>query len=368
MAIFEGKSPAERNKIIAAMVLGALAVISLTYTFSGLFVGSKTTVLVTANASPTASVSPNGSPNSQSQVSVPNQEEIYSVYTTIPVVFNGTPELGSIGGRNIFAFYEPPTPLPPTPYVPTPTISPIPYVPPPLPDATPYPIELAYISPQSTYAGSKTFRIEATGDRFTPESKIVLNGTPVQTTFVSPQKLYADVSANFIRNAGVIGVIVDTFDGKTYSQQLTFNVQAPPKPQIEYIGMIARRLSNNDTAYFEQKGNDEPVGKRLNDVVDGRFRLISISEREVEVEDVRLGFKHKIAMKRPDPATYTDTPANPSSPIMPNRRTIPNNRIQQPATIATDDNDCIPGIPCDIPRATPNPNTNTNNPNVKIRP
>ncbi len=33
MKLFEGKSPAERNKIIAAIVLGVMAVVVLRYTY-----------------------------------------------------------------------------------------------------------------------------------------------------------------------------------------------------------------------------------------------------------------------------------------------------------------------------------------------
>ena len=51
MNLFEGKSPAERNKIIAASVLGVMALLALTYTFGGsLFGGRK--VSVAANFDP----------------------------------------------------------------------------------------------------------------------------------------------------------------------------------------------------------------------------------------------------------------------------------------------------------------------------
>ncbi|MBA3766327.1 MAG: hypothetical protein H0W99_04935, partial [Acidobacteria bacterium] len=35
MALFEGKTPSERNKLIAAIVLGALALMALSYMFFG---------------------------------------------------------------------------------------------------------------------------------------------------------------------------------------------------------------------------------------------------------------------------------------------------------------------------------------------
>ena len=58
-----------------------------------------------------------------------------------------------------------------------------------------------------------------------------------------------------------------------YSNQVMLRVQAPPKPTLQYIGMIGRKRYNNDTAYFIEQGNATPIGRRLNDVVAGRFRL-----------------------------------------------------------------------------------------------
>jgi small neutral amino acid transporter SnatA (MarC family) len=52
MKLLEGKSPTERNKIIAAITLGVMAVLALGYTFGGSFFGSRK-VSVTVTASPT---------------------------------------------------------------------------------------------------------------------------------------------------------------------------------------------------------------------------------------------------------------------------------------------------------------------------
>ena len=65
--------------------------------------------------------------------------------------------------------------------------------------------------------------------------------------------------------------------------------------------MIARKRGNNDTAYFQETGKPLPFGARLNDVVSGRFRLVSISSGEVVFEDTSLGFRHRLALYRPAP-------------------------------------------------------------------
>ncbi len=357
MGVFEGKSPAERNKIIAAIVLGVLAVASLAYTFGGSIFSGSTKVSVDVDASPTASVSPDGSQGNTTQINAPVEEEIYSAYTVTPVFFGGVPDLGGIGGRNIFAFYEPGRPTPTPSIIPgTPIETRTPFEPTPAP--TRYPMQVSFVNPQSKYAGEGGFQIEVVGDKFKPESKIVFNGTPLQTNFISEQKLTANVPANFISSAGFGTVLVDTFDGKNFSNQMSFNIQAPPKPTVEYIGMIARRHYNNDTAYFEKKGDKEPVGKRLNDVVEGRFKLISISEREVEFEDTRLGFRHKLEMKRPDPGSSSNQPF--SRPT-----TGPVRRRNGGSVI--NNTDCVPGIPCDLPRATPRRIPNQPDPNSNVK-
>jgi hypothetical protein len=124
-------------------------------------------------------------------------------------------------------------------------------------------------------------------------------------------------------------------------------VQPPPTPQYQYVGMISRKYANNDTAYFVEQGKLNtpgvlPTGKRLNDILGGRFRLISISDKEALFEDVNLGFKHKLPLLRQQAGT-----ASTSSPSgFPN---FPNSG--RPTG--------IPGFPnVTIPQPRPAPNAN----------
>ncbi len=350
MNLFAGKSPTERNKIIAASVLGVLAVLTLGYSIIGNPFAAKKKVTVSVSTSPT----PKSSPGANSAVpSMPSADEVNITYTTTPIDYAPGRFYAPDAGRNIFAFYEPP---PPTPYVPTPlptpkitpVITPVPPVPPPL--------LVGFVTPQSVYAGSKTFRMEVNGDKFTPDSLIFFNGTQLPTTFVSPQKLVADVPSNFIAGAGQIFIVVRTPDGKLYSNQVALNIQAPPVPQFQYVGMIARQKFNNDTAYFKESGKEIPFGARLNDVVGGRFRLSSISANETVFEDVNLGFKHRLALYRPSIGQTADGPnqnpalGNPGGRPQPGKGGFnPNNpngqQILQPGE--------IPGIPGNIQIYTP---------------
>ena len=345
MAVFEGKSPSERNKIIAAGALGVLALVALFFAFGPRVGGSSTSVTVSVSPTPRSASSPT---RELGPVTMPSQAEQDLAYM-IPVVYAphsfGAPD----PGRNIFAFYEPPPPCPdcPTPLPPTPK----PYVPTPTP---PLPFEIAGVAPQSVYAGSKSFRIEVGGDRFTPDAKIIFNNAELQTAFGGPQRLTANVPAELIARQGSANVMVRTADGKGYSLSTFLSIQAPPTPQFKYVGMIARRLGNNDTAYFEEPGKQTPTGFRLNDVVSGRFRLVNISAERVVLEDVNLGFRHQIELFRPPPGTATTS--GPSRPNFPTQG-FPQRAPNSPQG--------IPGIPDNIPRYVPprrNTNSNTNRP------
>jgi len=337
--IFEGKTPTEKNKIIAALVLGVMATLAILYNIVGLYPSRKTSV--TVSVSPTPTVSPKTNLNA---VVMPNQEEVNFAYTTTPVVYNANSFYAPDAGRNIFAFYEPPAP---TPYVtPSPVFKTPPPTPPPTPAPTP-PIFISFVSPQSVYAGSKTFRMEVNGDKFTPDSVILFNGNPLPTTFVSPQQLVADVPSNFIAGEGGAIVTVATPDGKLSSNTFAFNIQAQPRPQFQYVGMVGRKRANNDTAYFQEPGKPTPFAARLTDVVAGRFRVESISPIEVVFQDVNLGFRHTLKLYRPAPGQQASTGGNPNNqdpnynPYNPGIPTF-NNAPQD-----------IPGIPNNIPRYVP---------------
>ncbi len=350
MKLFAGKNPTERNKIIAAIVLGVLAVLMLTYTFGGMFFGKKTTVTVTKSPTP----KPSGA-NTASKDVMPSQSEIYSTYASVPVIYNPNSLYAPDAGRNIFAFYEPP---PPTPFSPTPTRPPTEMpiqtiVPTPTPPLTIFTATAG--SGAIIYAGQDGFQIDVSGDKFTPDSRILLNGMAVPTTFVNSQRLTAQVPADLIRNAGNLIVTVATPDGKLYSNPVAFSIQAAPQPQFKYIGVTMRKGNNNNTATIKEGEKESLV--RLNDDIGGRFKVTSISKNEIKVEDKYLGFEYRRPIESSGGSQTSTTNNNP--------RNIQTNPPFNNPTTVTNPN-CPPGIPCDkYPLATPN-NT-INNPNQDQR-
>jgi hypothetical protein len=360
MKFLEGKTPAERNKIIIAIVLGGLAVIALSYTLSGFLFSPKKIGGPGASPTPTPTGTPQELRAGSNDPSDPSALADVAWMLTTPITYAQN-AFSSDAGRNIFAFYEPP---PPTPYSPTPVV----IAPPPLPTPTPTPpFTLTYVSPSAIYAGSKTFRMEVMGDKFTPEARILFNGSELPTNFINAQKLTADVPAVLIAGEGPRQIMIRTPDGKGYSLPAMMQVQAAPVPNFEYIGLVEKKHRNNDMAILKEKGKTEVASFRLNDTVGDRFRLISISSREVILEDRSLGFRHRLPFSegkssgggavggsfitnspqgRGGQGAFPPYMSNPNSP----NPTIPPGEI--------------PGIPGNVQRYVP-PNANTNRQTTK---
>jgi hypothetical protein len=328
--------------MIAAVVLGIVALIALYLAFGRSLFGSSTTAKTTVSPTP----KPSAAPQSNGDNVMPTASEQDFVYQTTPVDYVPGNAHAPDAGRNIFAFYEPP---PPTPYSPTPYLAPTEK---PATPAPPPPFLVANTNPQSVYAGSQGSRLEVNGDKFTPQARVYLNQVEMPTIFINAQKLVTDLPANFIAQETQIQIIVQTPDGKLYSNPAMLAVQAPPRPTLQYIGMIGRKRYNNDTAYFMETGKDKPFGARLNDIVGGRFRLIDISSAEVVLQDVDLGFKHPIQLTRTAPTTGATGQPTRGTPGVP-----PGFPPFNPSTMPPGS---IPGIPANVqpyiqptPRRTP---------------
>jgi hypothetical protein len=273
MPLLEGKTPSERKKTIAAILLGGLALVSLGY----MFLGSSASSGPQAGAKP----SPKRSPVTASVVT---PDQVRQEFTpTVLVASSVTPSLPE-AGRNIFAFYVPPTPTP-TP------------VPTPIPTPTPVPpnVVLASISPVNVFAHTGEFTMDITGDKFTPETRVYMGGGELPTRFVSPQQLSTNVPAQLLSFEGAREIEVRSRDGKLFSNKATLNVMPAPVPSFVLIGVTLRRGSN-DTAILKEKSGKELLTVQRGDILAGRFRVTSISAREVTLTDTTLKLKHPLPL------------------------------------------------------------------------
>jgi len=324
------QSKTEKKKLVLAIVLGILAVIAVGYNLLGIFSSpSKPAVPPVASTQPQSERFPAETGNqpglrTESPIVIDSSEIAYS-----PETYSG-----GAARRNIFAFYEPPPKPQPTPR-PLPTPKPTP----------PPPQTIVAMSPSSSFAGGKGFRFEVSGSNFTADTKIYFNEGQLQTTFINSQRLAANISGNMVSTEGVRNVQVKTADGRLYSNLTRFNVLPPPRPAFSFLGATLRARSNNATAYIQEQSGSDPVARRLNDVLGGRFRIVNITPSQVVVEDTALGFRHTVPVV---PQSAIPAQAAPFRPVA--------------SGIIVDSGVANPNV-------NPNPNPNQNqNPNVPPRP
>jgi hypothetical protein len=276
MQITDITNPAERKKLIWAIGLGVVALVFLWWTFIG-FGGSSRPA---SNRVATTTPAPSRTQANVTQAQRAEDLRQTPVEQLIPI--NSSLFLPPVpeAGRNIFAYYEPP----PKPAPSTPTPTPVP----------PPPVLLAGISPSSVFARTDDFTLEVAGDKFTPELRITIDGQELPTRFIGVQQLSAKVPASLITNAGGRQVAVRSPDGRLYSATATLNVNPAPTPNFTYIGIIGIERGMQDTALLQDKSNREVVKAQRGDVLGGRFRVTSISEKELVVVDTSLKIKHTL--------------------------------------------------------------------------
>ena len=285
MPLVDLSKPGEKKKLIFAGVLGLAAIITLWWVLIGFDSGTpKTTPRAAASPTP----QPRNAQNTQRPTGpgpVPEVKDL-AVYTEVlyqPASYNA-PE----ARRNIFSYYVPPPKPSPAPSVATPTPTP------------PPPVLLASVSPSNVYARTGDFKLEAAGDKFTPEMRIFVDGRELPTAYKNPQQLSATISASFIASPGVRSVVIRTPDNRLYSNDATINVAAPPVPNFTYVGIISPQNRVADTALVQDKSNRNILTVYRGDVVGGRFRVTSISDKELVLTDTSLKIKHTLAMSEGD--------------------------------------------------------------------
>lgn len=185
--------------------------------------------------------------------------------------------------RNIFAYYEPPPPPVKVEVPPTPTPTPVP------------PLTLSSLTPSNVYARTADFNLQVTGDKLTPAVNVVIDGRVLPTRFINNQQLFATVPATAIATPGQRSVMLRNNDGKLYSLPLFLTVTPPPLPNYNYIGIIGKPRAN-DIAVLQDKSNKDLINVQRGDPVGvgGRFKVNSISDREVVLVDTNLKIRHTI--------------------------------------------------------------------------
>lgn len=286
MQLVDLSKPGEKKKIIMAAVLGLVAIIILWWALIGF--GSSTPTTATR---PSASPAPqqrtaqrDTPPRANQPAAVP--QELTSLAAFTEVVYTPSSYNPPEARRNIFAYWVPPPKAEPVASMPTPT-----------PEATP-PVLLASVSPSNVYARTADFKLDVAGDKFTPAMRIYIDVRELPTTYRSPQQLSTTVPASMIANAGVRNVAVRTPDNQLFSNQLPINVAAAPTPDanLTYIGIISTQNRVGDIALVQERSSRNVINATRGDVLGGRFRVTSISEKELVMVDTTLKIKHTLKM------------------------------------------------------------------------
>lgn len=278
MQLSDISNPQERKKLIVAIGLGVIAIVFLWWALFGF--GSRSKPIVKNSNS--NSVPRLGTRSATEQRAAETADEIKNapLEQLRPIVLTNFMPAVPEASRNIFVYYEKPQPTM-AETIPSPTPTPTP------------PVLLAGIQPANVFARTEDFTLEASGDKFAPGVRIVVDGRELTTRFVSPQQLSATVPASMIVNPGTHSVMVKSSDGALYSTTLSLNVSAPPTPNYSYIGIIGTRRYI-DTAILQDKNNREILNVQRGDVLGNRFRLTSISEKELVLVDTNLKIKHTL--------------------------------------------------------------------------
>lgn len=276
--------PGEKKKLIWAGILGLVAVVFLWWAVIGFGGGTSTSNTPRAAATPAPRTASTGSPRQQQAVS----PDVIDLARYTPINYQPSSYSAPEAKRNIFAYYVPPPK--PTPVVQEPAPSPTP----------PPPLLLASLSPSNVYARSADFKLDVSGDKFTPATKIYIDGRELNTTYISPQQLSANVSASVIAAPGSRNIIVRSPDSSLYSNPAMLSVAAPPTPNYVYVGIISPHTRVEDTALVQDKSNKSILNVHRGDLLSGRFRVTSISEKELVMMDTNLKIKHTLAMTEGD--------------------------------------------------------------------
>jgi hypothetical protein len=153
------------------------------------------------------------------------------------------------------------------------------------------------VSPANVYARTSDFTLEVTGDKFTGALRINIDGRDLPTKFISPQQMSAVVPAALIANPGQRQVTLRSPDSRLYSNVAMLNVSQPPTPNYTYIGIIGTKRFV-DTAIVQDRNNRDVLNVQRGDVLGGRFRVTSISEKELVLVDTNLKIRHSLALSQ----------------------------------------------------------------------
>lgn len=280
--------PGEKKKLIGAAVLGLVAIVVLYWTLIGFDSGTSSSARPTSTPAPASAQQQKPVPPRSDRTGTAAQIVDLNLPAFTEIRFTPSSYNAPEARRNIFAYYEPPPPVVKESSTPTP------------PPPPPPPVLLASLAPANVYARTADFKLEVAGDKFTPAMRIFIDGRELPTAYKNPQQLSTTVPAAVIAAPGARQVVVRTPDNQLFSNPVQINVAEPPKPNFAYIGIIGKRNRVDDVALVQERNNRNIMNVLRGDILGGRFRVTSISDKELVLTDTSLKIKHTIPMTEGD--------------------------------------------------------------------
>ena len=281
--------PGEKKKLVGAAVLGVVAIAVLYWVLIGFESDTPTTTQRPAPAS--TQQQPQRQAQTAPRSNGTTAAEVANLAAFRPISYEPSSYNAPEAKRNIFAYYIPPKPEVKAPSTPTP------------PPPPPPPVLLASVSPSNVYARTADFKLELAGDKFAPNMRIYIDNRELPTAYKNPQQVSTTVPAAIIANPGARQVVVRTPDNQLFSNAMQINVADPPKPNYVYVGIIGRMNRVDDVALVQERNNKAIINVLRGDILSGRFRVTSISEKELVLTDTTLKIRHTIAMSEGEKAS-----------------------------------------------------------------
>jgi len=277
------KSSSEKRKKLILAALGGLFAVVLIYQlfFGGPAPRKPRAANSNAPVATTTPGTPSPAPQAPRPRSISEQEQAIEILLADLTPLNLSAAYTKSGPAtpsergNIFAYYVPPPP-------------------PPVPPPPPPPIGLQSVQPPSAVAGTpRNITLIISGTKIPADAQIFFDGGPRQTKRMSDTQLSTELQANEYTYPRNINLEVKSQSDPTHnnSNAIQFIVQQAPEPAFRYLG----RLGEN--GIFELNSTKEVKRLRRGDVIQGVWRIDSITDTGVEVTNTQYEIKRRVPMQ-----------------------------------------------------------------------
>ena len=147
---------------------------------------------------------------------------------------------------------------------------------------------LSSLEPSQIQAGWGAFTLVAHGSDFLPQSRVLWNGVPLETFFVSTEELEATVSSSYLTTEGTVQVTVETpLPSPRTSEPRTFTIVSRPALSVE-LRIAGNAVFTGDRLLLAAAARDQ-----FGEVIEGK--TITWTSSDSMIARVEGGFLRGIA-------------------------------------------------------------------------